>query len=169
MFTRVLERTRLTLKFLTRMKMDLTEMLEIDHMVIDLSYLLFKMTKDPREAAEIVEFMVRQLTRHSEVEEELFYPACQEISSLRDRIREGYEEHRQIKKHLGELRNAGDLPYEKLKAQVESLMAVVRHHVGEEEREVLPVARKSLQKSKMQELISQVVESKQRRLEKLAA
>jgi iron-sulfur cluster repair protein YtfE (RIC family) len=100
--------------------------------------------------------------RHATIEEEIFYPAVKKARSehVKDEVREGYEEHRQIKSLLAQISNItpADETYDmKLKVLKED----VEHHVKDEEGEMFPDAKKFLDESRLVELGTQLEARKQ--------
>ena len=102
-----------------------------------------------------------ELSVHAELEEQVFYPAVREASSKgEETVREGYEEHAEVKTLLSEIQalEAGDEEYEQ---KVAELRAGVEHHVEEEEGEMLPEAEQALDPQRLQELGTEMQEMKQ--------
>ena len=83
-----------------------------------------------------------ELDLHAHVEEQIFYPHLLEHGDkeLKKMVREGLEEHKQVKMFLADLAGMrGDSPTFKAKLQV--LIEDVEHHVEEEEDEMFPMVR----------------------------
>jgi hemerythrin superfamily protein len=90
-----------------------------------------------------VEQICEELTIHAEMEEQLFYPAFRKASKQDDEVLEAVEEHLALKLLIAKLLEL-DVDDERLKAKVTVLKEIVQHHVKEEEKEMLPEARKVL-------------------------
>src|SRR5579863_3664669 len=73
---------------------------------------------------------------HAAIEEEIFYPAVKKARSenVKDEVREGYEEHKQIKSLLAQVSSItpADETYD---MKIKVLKEDVEHHVKEEEGE----------------------------------
>ncbi len=99
---------------------------------------------------------------HAAIEEEIFYPAVKKARSehVRDEVREGYEEHKQVKGLLTEIAdtNASEESYD---AKLKLLQEDVDHHVHEEETKMFPDATKYLGESRLLSLGSQLEQRKQ--------
>jgi hemerythrin superfamily protein len=99
---------------------------------------------------------------HATIEEEIFYPAVKKARSehVKDEVREGYEEHKQIKTLLNEISNItpADKTYD-MKMKV--LKEDVEHHVKDEEGEMFPDAKKFLGESRLVELGTELQARKQ--------
>jgi hemerythrin superfamily protein len=94
--------------------------------------------------ARLVEGMIRELTIHASIEEQIFYPGIrQEASDLGADVLEALEEHHVVKWLLSEL-DGLDPTAERFNAKVTVMIESVRHHVREEEGELFPAVRKEL-------------------------
>lgn len=92
----------------------------------------------PEDRRSLVEHVIANLVRHSIAEEMYLYPAARDALSDGDRIADReIAEHAEVEKLLKDLerRNAADADVEPLLTQV---IAEVRHHVAEEEENLLP-------------------------------
>jgi len=92
-----------------------------------------------------------ELDLHTQIEEEIFYPALKEEEETRDITLEGIEEHRVVKTLLKEL-EAMPVDSEQWTAKLTVLKENVEHHVEEEEGEMFKKARKALPKEKIEAL-----------------
>lgn len=99
---------------------------------------------------------------HATIEEEIFYPAVKKARSeqVKDEVREGYEEHKQIKSLLVQLASItpDDETYD---MKIKVLKEDVEHHVKEEEGEMFPDATKFLGESRLVDLGVQLEARKQ--------
>jgi hemerythrin superfamily protein len=93
------------------------------------------------------------LTVHATIEEEIFYPAVKKARSehVKDEVREGYEEHKQIKSLLAQISSItpADETYD---MKIKVLKEDVEHHVKDEETEMFPDAKKFLGETRLMEL-----------------
>ena len=100
---------------------------------------------DGQEKLDIFNRIKAALTVHATIEEEIFYPAVKKARSenVKDEVREGYEEHRQIKSLLVQIAavTPDDETYD---MKIKVLKEDVEHHVKEEEGEMFPDAKKFL-------------------------
>jgi hypothetical protein len=99
-----------------------------------------------------VERMVKELSIHASIEENELYPLIRaQVPGGEAQVTEGLREHQEAKEVLAELdRMDGEDP--NLDGKVMTLIADVRHHVEEEESEVLPKLRRSLDRTALREL-----------------
>jgi len=90
---------------------------------------------------EIAEQICRELEMHATVEEEIFYPAAREAIRETDLIDEAAAEHDTLKRLVADIRSGGDRSL--FAATVKVLGEYVKHHVGEEENEIFPQAKRA--------------------------
>lgn len=90
--------------------------------------------------AETFDKIKAELDVHAHIEEMIFYPHLLENGDeeLQKIVREGIEEHRQVKMFLGELDELSGRADE-FKAKLQVLMEDVEHHVSDEENEMFPM------------------------------
>ena len=95
-----------------------------------------------QEKRPIVETICRELTIHTQLEEELFYPAVRKATKEDDQLNEAVVEHAGAKQLIAQLEGAD--PAEDLyDARVTVLGEQIDHHVEEEEGSLFPKARYS--------------------------
>jgi hemerythrin superfamily protein len=80
-----------------------------------------------------------ELEIHTQIEEDIFYPALRNAEETRDVTLEAYEEHRVVKDLLAEL--AGGKPSDQWDAKLTVLKENVEHHVDEEEDDMFGKAK----------------------------
>lgn len=99
----------------------------------------------------------RELKVHTQIEEEIFYPAYLDAARKKDDTKLYYEalqEHHVVDLVLPEAAE-GDSP-EELKAKAKVLKELVEHHADEEEKEMFPSAKKILDKETLRALGEQM-------------
>ena len=136
-------------------------MLKNDHQKVSRLFQEHSRARGAERKKAIFERIHAELSIHAELEEQVFYPAVRETSSKgEETVREGYEEHAEVKTLLSEIAalEADDDEYEQKFAE---LRAGVEHHVDEEEGEMLPEAEKSLGQERLRELGTEMQEMKQ--------
>ncbi len=141
-------------------KNDAVALLERDHADLERLFHRFERTRGPAERKRLSERIVRELSIHAAIEEQLVYP------QLRHRLdgREGLvllalEQHHLAKVALAEIEkmSAAD---ERLAPKVRVLIDVVRRHVREEERSLLPEMRRKFTPGELVELGEQLSRAK---------
>ena len=90
---------------------------------------------------------MHELEVHAEVEEEIFYPAAKAKADKegQELVAEAVEEHHVVKMLIGELKAMPEVN-EQYEAKFTVLIENVEHHIEEEEKEMLPDAKKTLGK-----------------------
>ena len=112
------------------------EMIREDHHKVQQLFQEFETTEDRSAKKRIVENAIQELKVHAALEEELFYPAVRKQLDEEETIDEAIEEHHVVKLLISELEDMslGDKRYD---AKFTVLSESVKHHIEEEESEVL--------------------------------
>lgn len=93
--------------------------------------------------AKLVAQICKALTVHTQIEEEIFYPAVFKASDdLEDMVEEAVVEHASAKDLIAQLQDM-DPEDDLYDAKVKVLGELIDHHVEEEEEEMFPKARKA--------------------------
>jgi hemerythrin superfamily protein len=122
---------------------DAIELLKKDHAAVKQAFKQFEKAKykDPNAMREFVAAICKDLTMHTKLEEEIFYPAVRARIKDDDLMNEALVEHNSAKALIADIEKlAGDDPM--FKPSVTVLAEYVRHHAGEEEREMMPKAKR---------------------------
>ena len=135
--------------------MNAITLLKQDHQNVDALFKRFEQLSESssnEEKGQIVSKLIEQLSVHAAIEEQLFYPAVRECSpDLNDTVLEGLEEHHVVKWTLSELEKMAPTD-ERFAAKVRVLIDSVRHHVEEEENDILPKVREALSVEQLNDL-----------------
>ena len=108
---------------------------------------------------EVVDNIIEELSVHSGIEEQIFYPAAREVLEDDSMVLVDLEEHHIMKWTLLELQ--GMQPEdERFHAKVKVLIETVRHHIKEEEEELFPALRETLGRKRLQEIGDAMKEAK---------
>ena len=141
---------------------DATELLKADHDRVDALFQKVKANEDGNNQ-ETFQKIRQELEIHTHVEEQIFYPNLLENGDeeLQKIVREGLEEHGQVKTLLVEMGSmSGD--DEEFKAKLQVMMENVEHHVQEEEGEMFPLVREQLDEQMLTRLGSLITAEKAR-------
>jgi hypothetical protein len=113
-------------------KMDAIALLKADHRKVEDLFEKFENAKDANSKKALATEICTELSVHTTIEEEIFYPACHD--AVDDDLRaEAYVEHDGAKVLISEL--AGSNPdNEFYDAKMKLLSEEIKHHVKEEER-----------------------------------
>ncbi|HTK34151.1 MAG TPA: hemerythrin domain-containing protein [Caulobacteraceae bacterium] len=108
------------------------ELLKADHRKVESLFAEFETAQDPRKQ-EIIRTACTELTVHTLIEEEIFYPACRRAANEEEPLDEAQVEHDGAKLLIADLmRGRPDDRFRDAKFKV--LAEQIKHHVGEEEK-----------------------------------
>jgi hemerythrin-like domain-containing protein len=118
--------------------------------------------RNPAKAEMLLEQIDHEVKIHSQIEEEIFYPAFRDAAQKHD-DRELYfeakEEHHVVDLVMPEVRET-DSDAEEFAAKAKVLKELIEHHADEEEKEMFPKARKLFDRSELRELGERMKERK---------
>ena len=111
---------------------DAIALLKADHRKVEDLFAKFESAKGASKKQSLVQQICTELTVHTIIEEEIFYPACKGAMPD-DLLDEAFVEHDGAKVMIAEL-EAGKPDEEFYDAKVKVLSEEIKHHVGEEEK-----------------------------------
>ncbi len=111
---------------------DAIALLKADHRKVEGLFAKFNAAKGAEKKQRLATEICTELTVHTIIEEEIFYPACKGAVE-EDMIEEAYVEHDGAKVLIAEL-EAGSPSEEFYDAKVTVLSEQIKHHVAEEEK-----------------------------------
>ena len=114
-------------------KMDAIALLKADHRKVEDLFAQFEKARDRDRKEKLVKQICMELSIHTMIEEEIFYPTCAGQVKDDDLLEEAYVEHDGAKVLVAELMNSGP-DNEFFDAKVHVLSAMIKHHVKEEEK-----------------------------------
>lgn len=111
---------------------DAIALLKADHRAVEDLFEQFESTKSDSKKQKLATQICNALKVHTQIEEELFYPACREAGVKRSDLDESYVEHAAAKDLIAQIEaeSPGD---EYFDAKVHVLSEQIKHHVKEEE------------------------------------
>ena len=111
---------------------DAIALLKADHRQVEAWFSQFEKTRASQRKADLAAKICKALKVHTQIEEEIFYPAFMEATSDKDTHHEAVVEHDGAKKLIAEIESGGaDDDY--FDAKVSVLSEMIKHHVKEEE------------------------------------
>ncbi len=124
-------------------------MLKRDHVAIERLFRRFERTHGAAEKKRLSERIVREMSIHAAIEEQLVYPQLRR--QMNGSVLLALEEHHFAKVALAEIEKlpAGD---ERLDPKMRVLTEHVRRHIGEEERDLLPAMKRLLSQQELLDL-----------------
>ena len=113
-------------------KLDAVALLKKDHRTVEDLFADFEKASGDGKKQKLAEKICLELSVHAQIEEEIFYPAC-EGKVEEDLLKESYVEHDGAKVMIAEILGGGpdDEFYD---AKVKVLQEEIEHHVQEEEK-----------------------------------
>ena len=113
-------------------KLDAIALLKADHRKVEDLFAKFKKARDDDRKLALAKQICTELTVHTLIEEEIFYPACR--GEVEDDLRlESHVEHDGAKVLIAELEGSGPQD-EFYDAKMKVLSEQIKHHVKEEEK-----------------------------------
>jgi hemerythrin superfamily protein len=142
---------------------DAIQIVKRDHRTVEQLFKQFERAEKGGKTAEmrrVVQKVVRELSVHAAVEEQVLYPALRRAdAAIEDEVLEALEEHHLVKLTLLELDKMSP-EEERYGAKMSVLIESVRHHVEEEEQDLLPRLRQAFAPRDLQELGTLLEEAK---------
>jgi len=119
-----------------------TAMLRSDHKKVSGLFDEFEKTRSAKRKKAIVAEICMELTIHTTVEEEIFYPAVKAALKDHELIPEANVEHASVKDLIAQVKGM-EPDGEMYDARVKVMGEFVKHHVKEEQNEMFPKAKKT--------------------------
>ena len=146
------------------MAQDAVALIKADHRKVEQLFREFEEAGDRayKTKQQLVSQIIKELEVHATIEEEIYYPAVDAKAKKdgKELVAEAVEEHHVVKVLLGELAtmSAEDDAFD---AKVTVLIENVRHHVEEEEEELLPQSEEILGDEELARLGEEMAARKQ--------
>lgn len=112
---------------------DAVALLKEDHRTVEELFAQFEKASGDGRKEKLARQICLELTVHAQIEEEIFYPAC-ESKVEEDLLKEAYVEHDGAKILIAEIEDGSESSDEYFDAKVKVLMEQIEHHVEEEEK-----------------------------------
>lgn len=123
-------------------KPEAIKLLEADHREVEGWFEQYEKARSEAKKTELVQKICLALKVHTQIEEEIFYPASREYVKEEEIVDEAIVEHASAKELIAQL-EAGKVSDELYDAKVKVLSELIEHHVEEEEKEYFPQVQKS--------------------------
>jgi hemerythrin superfamily protein len=124
---------------------DALALLRADHDAVIALFKKFEKSKNDEQKQQLADQICKELTVHTQIEEEIFYPAIREAQPVKDAddiLDEADVEHDGAKKLIEEIESSG-VGAEKFDAMLKVLSEYIKHHVKEEYDSIFPAAKKA--------------------------
>jgi len=117
-------------------------MLIADHKKVSALFADFEKARSPKRKQALVAEICQELTVHTAIEEEIFYPAVKRALKDRELVPEAQVEHASVKELIAQVQDV-EPDGEMYDARVKVMGEFVKHHVKEEQNEMFPQVRKT--------------------------
>lgn len=119
-----------------------TAMLRADHKKVSALFEQFESARSPARKKSIVGEICKELTVHTIIEEEVFYPAFKAALKDKELVPEANVEHASVKDLIAQVKDV-EPDGEMYDAKIRVMGEFVKHHVKEEQTEMFPKAKNS--------------------------
>jgi hemerythrin superfamily protein len=141
--------------------MNATELLKQDHREVESMIAELEGAGSEGGAAYVNTFqqLKQALTLHTQIEEQLLYPALEDFEETTDLVEESYDEHDEVDQILNDMTglNPADEEFQELLAQLKDS---IEQHVEEEESELFPQAEELLGEDALETMGNQIEQMK---------
>ena len=121
---------------------DAVQLLKDDHRKVSALFDRYERTRGDDQKQQLASTICEELKVHTEIEEEIFYPAVREAIGDDDLMNEALVEHASAKDLIGQIEGSSPSD-ENYDALVKVLGEYIKHHVKEEEGDMFKQARES--------------------------
>jgi hemerythrin superfamily protein len=121
---------------------DAIAMLKADHKKVSALFADFEASRSASKKKALVAQICEELTVHTMLEEEIFYPAVKAAMRDKELVPEATVEHASVKDLIAQVKDV-EPDGEMYDAKVKVMSEFVKHHVKEEQNEMFPKAQKT--------------------------
>lgn len=121
---------------------DAIALLKADHQLVQDLFEQFEKARTPQRKKLLVNQICQELTIHTQIEEEIFYPAFKQALKDKELVPEANVEHQSVKDLIAQVQGI-EPDGEMYDARVKVMGEFVKHHVKEEHTEMFTKAKKS--------------------------
>jgi hemerythrin superfamily protein len=115
---------------------DACALLDADHQKVEGLFAQYQSATDAARKSTLAQTICQELTVHTTIEDEIFYPAFRKASGDDDMVDEAEEEHDEARDLITQIEDA-----EQMDPLMAELQRAIEHHVKEEREEMFPKAR----------------------------
>jgi hemerythrin superfamily protein len=116
-----------------RAALDAVSLLKADHRQVEQWFEAFEKTRSETRKLDLASRICKALTVHTQIEEEIFYPAFLEATQDKDMHHEAEIEHAGAKDLIAQIKGSGPSD-DYFDSKVHVLSEMIKHHVKEEEQ-----------------------------------
>lgn len=151
----------------TRSKSDMNiqELIRMDHTKVNTLFAQVQSTDDPQKLQEYFGQIYKDLSAHSEAEEQIVYPA---VRSYYEKTDDLYKEQAEMKQLLERIKSISPSS-PNFKDEVKQLMNAVMHHVQQEESEMFRKINDNFSEQQQEQMATEFKTAKSKIQDKMAA
>ena len=116
---------------------DATALLRADHKLVSELFAEYEKARTSTQKKKLVAQICSALTVHTQIEEEIFYPAVKQALKDKELVPEATVEHASVKELISQVEGV-EPDGEMFDAKIKVLSEYVKHHVKEEQNEMFP-------------------------------
>jgi hemerythrin superfamily protein len=136
----------------TSQQHDVVDDIIADHREVEEVFQQIEQSDDTARRRELVEHVITELVRHSVGEEQYVYPTARRVLDDGDKVADHeLEEHAEAEKVMKQIEKA-DADDQQFDELVDKLMKDIRHHIEDEEGDLLPKLRQACSEDDLREL-----------------
>ena len=143
---------------------DAIELLVKDHDKVENMFTQIEQGVSKETGAELFNTLYHELTLHSIVEEQIFYPALAKNPSFKDLLKDAFTEHAQVKQQLGTIAYLEPASAEWTK-MMGKVWKELKHHINDEEEKLFPKVREAFSEKELKTLGAELEEGKHSKLD----
>lgn len=162
MIRQAIGRFKTGIKAATGFRYDALDLLRSDHMKVEVLAIRLRVVKDPSRRMEILKSIREKLDLHMRIEEEIFYPECSRIPTLREVIDRAHTDHQLAKNVLKDLEQM-DPSTDRYTELVTKLILKLEAHVYQEENRIFSSVRRHMGAREYREMSRRMLEAAQSR------
>ena len=149
----------------TKADMNIQELIRMDHTKVNTLFGEIQSTDDPQKIQEFFGQIYKDLSAHSEAEEQIVYPAVRPYYSDTQEL---YQEQAEMKQMLEQIK-ALNPSSPNFKEHIKQLMDAVMHHVRQEESEMFAKINDNFSEEQQEQMATEFKTVKAQFMEKMAA
>ncbi len=145
--------------------LDIQDVIRMDHTKVNTLFMEIENSNDPKKIEEYFAQIYKDLSVHSEAEEQVVYPA---VRPFYGDTQELYDEQAEMKTMLAEIKSMNSTD-SNFKAKVATLKNAVQEHVRQEENDMFMAIRNNCSDDQREQMATQFKQAKMQLQEKMAA
>ncbi|MFB2918887.1 MULTISPECIES: hemerythrin domain-containing protein [Aerosakkonema] len=149
----------------TKSDMNIQELIRMDHTKVNTLFAQVQSTDDPQKLQEYFGQIYKDLSAHSEAEEQIVYPA---VRSYYEKTDDLYKEQAEMKQLLERIKSISPSS-SNFKDEVKQLMNAVMHHVQQEESEMFRKINDNFSEQQQEQMATEFKTAKSKIQDKMAA